>query len=129
MRARSVTRGAFVSTRVDRSGFMIVELLVAMVLLTVVAISLVGASQYVSATIKRADVEMRAALTLHGEIERLLALPYDSLSTGSRTLPEAVSNWTVADNVSFKQVLLITEFRSPTGTVLWDTVSAYRLRP
>ncbi len=114
--------------RGGRAGFMMVELLVAMVLLTVVAISLVGASQYVSTTVRRSGMEMRAGSLLQGEIERLLTLPYDSLSTGSRNLPYGVATWTEADSVSFKEILLITEFRSGTGVVLWDTISAYRLR-
>jgi type II secretory pathway pseudopilin PulG len=118
--------------RADRSrtrvGFTIVELLVAVVLLTVVAISLVGSSQYVSRTLARSTAELRAGQALQVEMERLMTLNYDSLVTGSGTLPMGSSSWTVSDSVTYKEILLITEYQSPDGIVLWDTVSAFRLR-
>jgi prepilin-type N-terminal cleavage/methylation domain-containing protein len=111
-----------------RAGFTIVELLIAVVLLTVVAISLVGTSQYVSRTLARSTAELRAGQALQVEMERLMSLPYDSLATGSGTHPLGSSSWTVSDSVTYKEIFLITEYQSPNGIVLWDTVSAFRLR-
>jgi hypothetical protein len=105
-----------------------VELLVAVVLLTVVAISLVGSTQYVSRTLSRSQAELKAGEALQAEMERLMSLPYDSLQTGSGALPMGTSTWTVGDSVTYKEILLITQYQSPDGIVLWDTVSAFRLR-
>lgn len=119
-------RGGF---RFGAAGFTVVELIVAIVLLSVVVVSLAAASLYSSKALRRSSEELRASELVQGELERLLSLPYDSLVDGSRTLPQGTSTWTVLDSVSYRRIVLVTHYAPTAAFSVWDTVAAYRLRP
>ncbi len=110
-------------------GISIVELMVAVTLLAVVVLSLAAASLYAGRTITRSRLQLEAAEFVQAELERLLALPYYSLTDGDRTAPKGVSTWSIVDSVTYRRILLVTEY-APTPVIsVWDTVVAYRLRP
>lgn len=110
-------------------GFTVVELIVAVVLLSVVVLGLSAAALYTSRALRGSSEQLRASEFFQTELERLLSLPYDSVVSGSRTLPEGTASWTVVDSVTFRQIVLVTHYAPTPAFSLWDTVAAYRRAP
>lgn len=110
-------------------GFTVVEVIVAIVLLSVVVLSLSASALYTSRALRAASAELRAAEFLQGEMERLLALPYDALVSGNRTLPEGTAVWAVVDSTGYRRITLVTHYAPTAAISKWDTVTAYRLKP
>lgn len=104
-----------------------VELLVAVVLLTVIALSLSSSALYSSRLLERSRAELHAAEMKSSELERLRALPWDSLSDGARSLPEGSASWQVEDSASYRRILLTIEYTGSPRHTLRDSVVAYRL--
>lgn len=115
--------------RLDRRGVSIIELLVAVTLLATVVVGLAASSLYASRLVTRSRLRLEATEFLQAELERLSALPYESLASGSRTTAEGSASWTVRDSVNYRRIDLITNYNPREGTSQWDTVVAYRLRP
>ena len=120
-----IARGTAVRSRLNRDGVSVVELMVGVVLLAVVTISLVGSSLYASRTLTRSRLELKTSEYMQAELERLLALPYASVTDGSRTTTKGSSTWTVTDQTSYKEILLIVNYAPTAGTSEWDTVVAF----
>ncbi len=118
-----------VGHRLNRRGISIVELLVGVTLLAVVVVSLAAASLYSSRTLRRSRLQLRAVEFQQTELERLLAMPYRGLASGSRTTSDGKSEWTVEDSTRYRRIVLVTEFTPASGFAVLDTVVAYRLRP
>lgn len=114
--------------RLNEKGISVVELLVGITLLAVVVVSLAAASLYASRTMTRSRMELEAVEFEQAELERLLAIPYDSLRSDARTTTQGESTWTVVDSITFRQILLVTQYTPAQGISVWDTVAAYRLR-
>lgn len=115
--------------RLNERGTSIVELLVAVALLAVVVVSLAAAGLYANRTLTRSRVQLESAHFTQSELERLHAVPYDSLQSGSRTATKGTSTWTVSDSSGYSRILLITHYAPTEGVSAWDTVVAYRLSP
>jgi Tfp pilus assembly protein PilV len=109
-------------------GISMVELLVAVTVISVVILSLAASSLYSTRTATRSRVHLQATEFQQSEIERLLSLPYDSVISGKRRTPYGTSAWIVTDSFDFKQVISITRY-APGGIAEWDTAVAYRLKP
>jgi prepilin-type N-terminal cleavage/methylation domain-containing protein len=110
-------------------GFTLIEIMVALVFLSVVAISLGTAAQQATRTLRRSRLELRAALFLDAEVERLRILDYDSLVDGVRTRGEGTATWNVTDSTTFRRVLLETRYGSPAAGLVVDSVTLFRTRP
>lgn len=108
------------------AGFTLVEVLVALVILTVVAVSLGGAMETAIRNVRLSRMELNAAHFLESEVERLRTISYDSLSDGRRTRGPGVAEWTVADSTRFRLVLLETRYGSPAGGWAVDSVTIFR---
>ena len=115
--------------RLNRAGISIVELLVGITLLALVVVSLVAASLYSSQAITRSRLQLEAAEFQQSELERVMAVTYDQLASGSRDATKGKSSWAVVDSFTYRRILLVTTY-SPTQDIsVQDTVVAYRLRP
>jgi type II secretory pathway pseudopilin PulG len=113
----------------NRAGISIVELLVGITLLSLVVVSLVAASLYSSQAVTRSRLQLEAAEFQQSELERVMAVSYDNLESGSRDAVKGKSSWTVVDSFTYRRILLVTTY-SPTQDIsVQDTVVAYRLRP
>jgi type II secretory pathway pseudopilin PulG len=110
-------------------GFTLIEIIVALVFLSVVAIALGGAAQQATRTLHRSRLELRAARFLDAEVERLRILDYDSLLAGTHTRGPGTATWTVTDSGTFRRVLLETRYGSPDMVLLVDSVTLFRTRP
>ena len=115
--------------RSARSGFTLIEIIVALVFLSVVAIALGGATQQATRILRRSHTELQAARFLDAEVERLRILDYDSLADGARTRGRGIATWTVTDSLRFRQVLVETRYGSPATGLLVDSVTLFRTRP
>lgn len=114
--------------RVRSGGFTLVEVLVAIVILSVGAMAWVGTSRVASASMRAATLELRAAELIQEEVERLRTTPLDSLRAGSVTRPAGDAFWTVEDSVSYLRVRLVVRTRPEGGRTRSDTVWVYRPR-
>ena len=79
-----------------RAGFTLVEVLVALVVLTVGVLALAGATAVAVRQVILADVTTERAAALQSVVEMLRARPYDSLSAGSDTVGTFRATWTVS---------------------------------
>jgi len=112
--------------RQPEGGFTLVEVLVALVFLTLVAVTFAATTQYASRIVNRSRVELDAQQFLEVETERLRVLHYDSLEDGKRSRGRGIASWSVTDSTSFKQVLLIARFGSPATAFVVDSVILVR---
>ena len=112
----------------NERGVSMVELLIAVTIVAVVILSLAATSLYSSRTSTQSRIQLQAAEFQQAEIERLLSLPYDSVITGQRTLPDGASRWVVVDSFDFKQILVTTRYAPTQAVAVTDTAIAYRLR-
>ena len=115
--------------RFSEHGISIIELLVGVVLLAVVSISLAASSMYASRTMARGRMQLEAVEFLQSELERVLAVPYGDMESGTRTTAKGTSTWTVADSSSYSRIILVTHYAPTEGASMWDTAVAYRLKP
>lgn len=116
-------------SRLDDRGISIVELMIGVVLLAVVVISLAASGMYSSRTLTRSRVQLEAAEFVQSEVERLLAVPYDSLRNGTRETEVGTSEWEIQDRYTHRRILLVTHYTPAEAISVWDTVVAYRLVP
>ena len=112
----------------DRRGFTLIEILIALVLMTVVAVTLVGVTQFAGGFMDRSRAELAATEFIQLEMERFRALPWDSLVSGEHLRNRGRAQWAVSDSGSFRQLILVTEYRSHRGLRVVDTLVGYRLR-
>jgi len=119
-----------VSMRCTRgtAGFTMVEVVVALLFMTIVALSFSASTQFAARLLGRSEIELRAAQYLEAEAERLRALSLDSLVTGSRSSGLGQASWEVVDSTTFVQVILATEYGSARVGSVVDSVTIYRLR-
>jgi len=114
--------------RARADGFTLVEVLVAIVILSVGAMAWVGTGRVASASMRAATLELRAAQLIQEEVERLRTMPFDSVRDGSAARPAGDAVWTVTDSVSYLRVELVVRTRAERGRILSDTVWVYRAR-
>jgi hypothetical protein len=121
--------------RHHEAGFMLVEIVVAMLVTSVAVLALGVMMVRVSRTATGSATAVYQAAALGGEVSRLSALPYDSLSTlaaGCVTIsapPQPYQRCTTINNVSSKVQQLIIVV-TPSGNTLLkpDTVKLVRTK-
>lgn len=111
-----------------RRGFTLVEVVVAIFLLSVGVLALVGSGRVAAASVRQAALELRVAQLVQDEVERLRTLPVDSLRDGVASRPAGDALWTVQDSGAYLRVELIVAARPEAGRTLGDTVHVYRPR-
>lgn len=105
-----------------REGFSIVELIVALVILSLGLLSLAATSGYLAANIRVADLRTQRSAAIQHSIEELRAMPFDNiakLNQGSaRRVGEFDVWWDVTDvNNNLKTVSIISELAVPAAKV------------
>lgn len=112
------------------AGFTIIEMMIAVVVLTVVAMSVGRVTQQAAEISRRARLELGASALLTTEATRLRRIPWGSLANGSRTRGDSVATWTVTDSADIRKVLLVTGYtpRSTETFVVLDSVLIVRWR-
>lgn len=123
-----------------RSGVSLVEVLVAVSLLSLSLLALARISPLLNQYGRKNDVQLNRAYVLQEQADRIMAMPYTnftdgSLIVGTKTLTIQGYNWqrtvTVSDSVGMKKVVLIMKplstssaLQKPDTLVLWRAQSA-----
>lgn len=116
-----------------RAGMSLVEVLVAVSLLSISLLALARISPLLSQYGRRNDVQLNRAYVIQEQGDRLMALPYDSLKnvqTGTKTLTIQGQSWrrtiTMTDSASMKKIVLIVKplstmpaLQKPDTVVIW----------
>lgn len=110
------------------NGFTLIEVIVAIMVLTIGVLALVGSSRVAAASLQRATLELRVAELIQEDVERLRTLPFDSLVDGQATRLAGDSRWLVTDSGSYLRIELSVTTRPEAGLSLADTVFLYRAR-
>ena len=90
-------------------GFTIVEVIIAIVILAVGLLGLGGTTLVVVKQTTLADVTTERTAALQSTIERLKALPFDSIRSGADSVGAYAIRWDVTDAGQWKDLALITE--------------------
>ncbi len=106
-----------------------VELMVAVSLFALVLTALAGSSVYSSKTLTRSRTQLKSAQFMQSELERLLAIPYDELSSDSRTTEMGTAVWAVQDSITYQKILLVVNYAPTAGVEIRDSMVAYRAVP
>jgi len=109
---------------VDRSGFTLVELMVAITILSVALLGLIGTMASTIRVLGEGDRAMTAAYHSSGMMEELEALGCDNLSAGSDTAQAVyVMSWTVSGDSSsaIRDINLVTQYPGVAGQARADT--------
>lgn len=105
------------SRRGSRSGFTIVELIVAMLMLTIGLLGLAGVGAVVLKQMKGGTYQTIAASIAQSRFEQLEGDPCTSITSGSATVRGMAETWTVADlGLRAKTVYDTVAFESSSGT-------------
>ena len=92
-----------------RSGFTLVETMIAIIILAVGLLGMAGTTALVVRQITLADVATERSAAVQSSLERLRALPFDSVVNGSQTVGIYQISWTVTTfQKQWKVVRLIT---------------------
>jgi len=86
------------STARSRAGFTIIEVIIAMLILTVGLLGLAGATGYMIRTVTLGDLMTERSFAFQSTIDRLQSLPYDSVTTGADTVGVFAVTWSAADD-------------------------------
>ncbi len=101
-----------------RGGFTIVEVVVAMIILTVGVLGLAGTTMYVVRATTYGDITTERSAALQSVVERLRSVDYDSVVASSDSIGQFAVSWTVTMASRSKLVRIIT-----TGPGLKTSVS------
>lgn len=105
------------SARVERTGpggrgddgFTLVELVVAVMILTMGLLALAGTTGFAVRTVSLAEVRTERVAAVQSVFERLRAEDFDDLAGGSATIGRFTARWTVSDlSSTAKEVQVIT---------------------
>lgn len=94
--------------RPQTRGFTIVEIVLALILLTVSVLGLAGTTTWVVRQTTLGQVTSERTVALQSTIEQLRAMPYDSVMDGSSTEGQFAVRWFVTTDSRSKRVELVT---------------------
>jgi len=95
--------------RHSRAGFSMVEVIIAMIILTVGVLGLAGTTAFIVRQVTLSDLMTERAAAFQTVVDRLQSLPYDSVGSGSDSIGIFEATWTsVASGGQNKIVTIIT---------------------
>ena len=124
----SRTNRALTATQSTRSGFSLVEVLVALTLLGVVVMSIAGAAALGLAQMGKASQDLQYSADVQQVVDSLVAVGWNKVGNGSTTLRGRTVSWAVATINAKSQrldVLVTRRGQAQTATLYTDTVSVY----
>lgn len=83
--------------RDSREGFSLVELMVAVIILAFGVLGMAGTTMYVVRQVTAADLETERSAALQSGLERIRAIPFDSLAAGSDSVGEYAISWEIVN--------------------------------
>ena len=92
------------------AGFTVIEIIVAMVILTFGVLGLAGTTAYVVRQIALSDLMTERTVAFQTVVDRLQSLPYDSVTSGTDSIGIYAVTWSSTDNGSQnKTVEIVTQ--------------------
>ncbi len=91
----------------SRGGFTLVEVIVAVIVLAVGVLGLAGTTAYIVRQITLANVMTERSVALQTVIERLQAMPFDSVGTGSDSVGSFGVSWSSTSETSLSKLVTI----------------------
>ncbi|MFQ5689515.1 MAG: prepilin-type N-terminal cleavage/methylation domain-containing protein [Gemmatimonadota bacterium] len=110
--------------RVGETGFTIIEILVALTILSVAIMSLITASTLATRQMKMSKADTKVWMAVQSELETLTAQGYDNVTAGSATVQGYPMTWTVS-GTDPKKVTLIVQRKDWRQAVVPDTFVTY----
>jgi len=93
-----------------KSGFTVIEIIVAMVILTIGVLGLAGTTAYIVRQISLSDLMTERAVAFQTIVDRLQSLPYDNVTSGTDQIGAYAVKWESTPNGSQnKTVMIITQ--------------------
>lgn len=109
IRTEATVVGGGCAPRDPRSGFSLVELVVAVIILAVGVLGLAGTTAFVVRQVAHADVVTERSAAFQTSIENIRATPYASIAPGSRTVGSFNVTWAIVDStIHTKTVSVVT---------------------
>jgi prepilin-type N-terminal cleavage/methylation domain-containing protein len=96
------------SRQIGNQGFTIIEVLIAVIILAVGLLGMAGTTTLVVKQTTLADVSTERTAALQTTVERLRALPFDSVVTGSDSVGPYILAWTTTNGGQWKSVRIVT---------------------
>jgi len=91
----------------ERGGFTIVEIVIALIVLTVGVLGMAGTTAYVVRQVTLANVMTKRAAAFQTTIDHLQALPYASVTSGSDSVGDYAISWTAVNDGSQSRIVTI----------------------
>lgn len=92
----------------DRAGFSLVEVMIALVILTIGVLGLAATTMYVVRQTTLAEITTERSAAVQSVIEELRATEYDQVASGSESVGRFDVSWTVTTGNRTKLVEIIT---------------------
>lgn len=103
------TRMKIDSERAGRGGFTIVEIVIAMIVLTIGVLGLAGTTAFVVRQVTLADLMTERAAAFQTTIDRIQSLPFDDVTSGTDSVGIFAVRWVaVNDGAQNKVVTILT---------------------
>lgn len=98
-------------TRVERrsadGGFSMIEVIIAIVILTVGVLGLAGTTAYIVRQVTLADLMTERSAAFQTIVDRIQSLPYDSVGSGSTTIGVFSATWSSVNSGPQNKVVTI----------------------
>ena len=91
----------------DRGGFTMVEVIIAIVILTIGLLGLAGSTGYMVRTVTLGDLLTERTFAQQTIIDRLQSLPYANVVDGTDTIGVYAVNWTAVDDGPQNKILTV----------------------
>ena len=112
----------------DRRGISLVEIIVALMILSGALLSLAGAAGLAARHLHSGRVDLNAWAASQSQAEDLMSRGFDTISSGSDTVGGYAITWTVS-GTNPKKVLLEVDWTNRSVRLVTDTVVLYRAQP
>lgn len=107
--AQAMTRQSLQQRPNGQSGFSLLELVIALTILAVGTLAMASTTLYAVRSVTLADLATERTAARQSAVENLIALPFDSLDTGTDSRGIFSVDWSVTDFGEWKSVALVTE--------------------
>ena len=91
-----------------RGGFSIIEVVVAIIILTVGVLGLAGTTAYIVRQITLGDLMTERSVAFQTVIDRIQAMPYDNVTSGTDSVGIFEVSWNAVNSGSQNKVVTIT---------------------
>lgn len=114
-------------SRADRRGTSIIEVVVAMMVLTISVLGMAGGAVVATRQLSIAELKTERTIVRQNTLERLRALPFDSVADGSDELGAFSLEWIVTEGGSGSKLITLTT--SGPGIQTGTAAMAPQVRP